>query len=102
MAVDVSSVIRMFDYAHEVMSGEIVSGKYIKLACERFVNDAQREDWEWKFDAWQAARYINFIERICKHTRGDLAGNKFLLAPWQVFFVGQRFGWVAVDDSKRR
>lgn len=102
MAVDVSSVIRMFDYAHEVMSGEIVSGKYIKLACERFVNDAQREDWEWKFDAWQAARYINFIERICKHTRGDLAGNKFLLAPWQVFFVGQIFGWVAVDDSKRR
>lgn len=102
MAVDVSSVIRMFDYAHEVMSGEIVSGKYIKLACERFVNDAQREDWEWKFDAWQAARYINFIERICKHTRGDLAGKKFLLAPWQVFFVGQIFGWVAVDDRKKR
>ena len=58
---------------------------------KRFVADLENEEWEWTFDARQAARYLNFIERVCVHTRGDMAGKKFLLEPWQVFFVGQIF-----------
>jgi len=100
--VDVSVVIKVFDYANGIISGEIPSGKYIKLAAERFVSDLDREDWEWKFDMVEASRYINFIERVCVHTRGDMAGKAFLLEPWQCFFVGQIFGWVSKDDGHRR
>lgn len=102
MAVDVTVVLHVFDYAHEVIDGKIPTGKYIKLAAERFVSDLENEDWEWKFDAYEAARYINFIERVCVHTRGDLAGKKFKLEPWQVFFVGQIFGWVSKTEGYRR
>lgn len=100
--VDVSCLNRMWDYVDDVISDKIVTGKYIKKACERFVSDLERDDWEWKFDMEVAAKYMTFIEKICKHTRGEYGGKPFILAPWQVFFVGQIFGWVAVGDVKRR
>lgn len=100
--IDVSCLNRMWDYVDDVLSEKILTGKYIKKACSRFVSDLERDDWEWKFDLETSARYISFIEKICKHTRGECGGKPFVLAPWQVFFVGQLFGWVAVDDPKKR
>ena len=102
MSVDVSKLERMFSYVEGVGDGSIVTGRYIKLACERFASDLGRDDWEWKFDVVQAARYVNFIERVCRHTRGELAGKLMILEPWQVFFIGQLFGWVDKEDDKRR
>jgi len=92
----------MWDYVEDVVEGNIVSCEYIKKACERYIIDCDREDWEWRFDIHTAARYVNFIERVCVHTRGEMAGTKFILAPWQVFFVGQLFGWVSKNDDKVR
>lgn len=102
MNVDVSSLNRMFTYVDGVGDGSIVTGRYIQLACARFVGDLERDDWEWEFNVTEAARYVNFIERVCRHTRGELAGTLMVLEPWQVFFVAQLFGWVAKDDPKRR
>ena len=102
MSVDTSVVIKMFDYAHGVVSDKIVCGRHVRLAAERFARDLENKDWEWEFDPYEAARYLNFIERVCVHTRGDMAGEKFLLEPWQVFFVGQIFGWVSKKNKHRR
>ena len=102
MNVDVSCLNRMFSYVDGVGDGSVVTGRYIELACERFVTDLSRDDWEWEFNVTEGARYVNFIERVCRHTRGELAGKLMVLEPWQVFFVGQIFGWVAKDDPKRR
>lgn len=33
-----------YDYCSKVLDGSIVVGEYIKLACERFQNDLQRDD----------------------------------------------------------
>lgn len=99
--IDVSKLDRMFSYAEGVLNGTVVCGRYIRLACERFVADLERE-WEWEFNIREAARYVNFIERVCTHTRGELAGKPMILEPWQVFFVGQLFGWVDKEDCKRR
>jgi len=101
-AIDTSCMVRMWDYVDDVLSGEEITGEYIKKACSRFIEDLERDDWEWRFDQEEASRYVTFIEKICKHTRGEFGGKPFILAPWQVFFVGQIFGWVAVDDVKRR
>ena len=32
------------DYANQVVRGEIVSGKLAKLACQRFLDDLERDD----------------------------------------------------------
>ena len=100
--MDVSRIDHMFNYVEDVLNGSVVAGKYIKLACERFVDDLDRKDWYWQFNIVEAARYITFIETVCRHTRGGLAGNLMKLEPWQIFFIGQLFGWVSKEDRKLR
>jgi len=99
---DTSALDRIWNYVEGVTTGGIPCGKYIQLAGQRFLTDLQRDDWEWTFNFESAARYINFIERVCVHTRGELAGQPMLLEPWQCFFVGQIFGWVDRSDAHRR
>lgn len=96
---------RMFRYSDGVLDGSIPAGKYLKLAYERFESDLERqgnEDFPWVFDLKEAARYVQFIERVCVHTRGEWSGKKFILSDWQVAFIGQLFGWVHKDDVKKR
>lgn len=105
--IDLTRVNRAFEYAQDVISGEEVAGKYIVLAAERFVGDLERsqspdEDFPWIFDTEQAARYVQFIETVCVHSRGSWAGRPFILSPWQVFFVAQLFGWVHHEDPDKR
>ena len=61
----------MWDYVEDVVEDASLSCEYIKKACQRYINDCERTDWEWRFDIIIAARYVNFIERICVHTRGE-------------------------------
>jgi phage terminase large subunit-like protein len=96
----------MWDYVDGVLSGDIVAGYYIKKAYQRFENDLGRvetdDSFPWVFDPTEAARYVQFIETVCIHTRGEWAGKPFILSDWQVAFMGQLFGWVHQDDAKKR
>lgn len=52
-------------------------------------------------DQQKANRIINFIERVCTHVKGDLAGQPFLLEDWQKEYIGQLFGTMN-DDGLRQ
>lgn len=88
-------------YADDVLSGEIVAGKWVKLACQRFKDDLKRHD-VW-FDEESAQKAVNFIERL-PHTKGRWAAKKELLVlqPWQKFIVCSLFGWKRSSDNLRR
>lgn len=88
-------------YAADVVEGRQVVGHYVRRAVEIFMDDLTRDDWEWKFDAVEASRWIDFVGKFCKHTRGEWAGKPFLLSPWQQFFVAQLFGWRNADGVRR-
>lgn len=51
-------------------------------------------------DQQKANRIINFIERICTHVKGDLAGQPFLLENWQKEYIGDLFG--TMNDAGQR
>ena len=104
--VELSRLNRMWDYVDGVTSGTIVACKYLRLAYERFLNDLERvctdSDFDYVFVPEIAAKYVQFIETVCVHTRGEWAGQPFILSDWQVAFIGQLFGWVHKNDHKRR
>jgi len=85
-------------YATDVLSGKIVAGKWIKLACEKFLSDLKRKDIV--LDVKQGQRAINFIERKLRHWEGSWRGKPLRLEAWQKFIVMQVFGWQ--KDGKRR
>jgi phage terminase large subunit-like protein len=87
------------EYANKVISGEILAGKYIIKACERFLSDLKREDIF--FDEIEANRPINFIEKYLCHWEGKWRGKPIILELWQKFIVQQIFGWKKPNGNRR-
>lgn len=93
-------------YASDVVSGGIVACRYVKLACQRFLNDLGRQgddDWPYVFDEAKADRAVKFMQ-LMPHTKGKWSASKSKLVfePWQVFIEANIFGWVKKDTGKRR
>ena len=93
-------------YAQAVVAGEIVACKWTRLACQRQLDDLQREpteDWPWVFDPELAARPCEFIE-LLPHIKGKWARERRLieLEPWQCFIITTVFGWVHAETRLRR
>lgn len=89
-------------YAHDVISGNLVVGKYVLYACKRYV-----EDWEHGFErglvynSEKAQRVVNFFG-LLKHSKGEWGNTPFVLEPWQVFVLCNLFGWYWKVDGTRR
>jgi phage terminase large subunit-like protein len=88
-------------YAKGVLAGDIPACRFVRLACERHLRDlemaAQRGLW---FDAEAAERTVQFFGFL-KHSKGEWAGQPFVLSPWQAFVVGCIFGWKRADGLRR-
>lgn len=85
-------------YANDVLNGNIIANRYVKLACERFLSWFNREDIEFRED--KVARVIRFIN-LLKHFTGKHNGKPFILLPWQEFIVANIFGFYYKNTSKR-
>ncbi|MEK7952771.1 terminase large subunit [Luteolibacter soli] len=87
------------DYAREVVAGDRIACRWVRLACERFLRDLERTDI--RFDVAAADRAIGFMETF-RHYKGQWAGTRMKLEAWQKFVVGNIFGWKWVDSGLRR
>jgi len=88
-------------YVDDVLSGELVACKWVRLACERHVRDLQHgEDRGLWFDERTAKQVLAFFS-LCKHSKGEWAGMPLLLEPWQQFVIGSIFGWKREDGMRR-
>lgn len=94
-------------YARDVISGEISACKWIKLACERHLEDIRKakgyHEFPYYFDGDAAEKVCKFIQAF-PHTKGKWAsrGEKLTLEPWQCFFLCAIFGWKRHSDRTRR
>ncbi|WP_340004432.1 terminase TerL endonuclease subunit [Paenibacillus sp. FSL K6-0276] len=92
-------------YAAEVVSGIRMACKRERQACERHLNDLQRqatEKFPYVFDESRADRIFEWFERCCRHVRGPFSGELIKLLPFQKFDLGSVYGWVHMDSGKRR
>lgn len=85
-------------YAQQVVDGEIVTGRYIKLACQRFLSWFEREDLVFKEN--KVNKVINVIEKM-KHFSGKSAGKNFILEPWEKWIIANIYGWYYKDTGLR-
>lgn len=83
-------------YADDVLADRIKACKYIKKACERFYDFAQK--YEFRDD--KVDKVVDFISHL-KHYQGKHKGERFKLEPWQVFVVANIFGWYHKDTGRR-
>ena len=93
------------DYALEAVRGARVVGAAERMACQRHLDDMERqggENFPWIFDEGRAERIYRWFERNCRHVEGPKAGQFIELEPFQRFDLGVIFGWVHKESGLRR
>lgn len=90
-------------YARDVVAGKVPAGKYVRLSCQRFIEDLKNKDWPYRYDAEKADRAVRFMQ-LMPHTKGKWSAKKQLLTfePWQHFIECNLFGWVHKVSGLRR
>jgi phage terminase large subunit-like protein len=105
-----SHVERAHRYAADVTAGKILACKWVKLACQRHLNDLEQsktdESYPYRFDEHKAARICRFVESL-PHVKGDWARKdgrnlQIRLEDWQCFIYCAVFGWIRRDNRTRR
>lgn len=87
----------LFDsYVRGVIDGEIVVGRWVRLAVERHVSDVEKQgtnEFPYTFDPHKASQAIDAFPAMFRHTVGAYADKPFELTPWQAYIVGSLWGW---------
>jgi phage terminase large subunit-like protein len=88
-------------YAQDVISGAQVACRWVRLACQRHVNDLvngpARGLWFDEAAANHAIKFFGFL----RHSKGEWAGRVMTLEAWQQFIIAMVFGWMRADNTRR-
>ena len=82
--------------------GEIPAGRRIKTIYARLAAESLQDGGKYAFDEEKANRPIEFIERFCRHSKGEWAGQPVRLELFQKAFIQALFGFVDRDTGLRR
>lgn len=93
-------------YARDVVEGRIIACKWVKLACQRHLDDlieAEDPKYPYEYNHKKAQKFCTFFEMM-PHVEGKWAskGLKLEMEPWQCFIGCSLFGWVKKDTKHRR
>jgi len=91
----------MLEYFEKMKSGEIVVSKRLYKQYEQLVNDMYESE-QFEFNIELANRPIEFIERFCRHSKGEWAGKNIELELFQKAYINALFGFVDRDTGLRR
>ena len=81
-------------YARAVAENQIVTGRLVRLACERHLRDLEDGPVRGlRWDRATAQRAIDFFPAVLRHSKGQYAKQPFELLDWEQFVIGSIFGW---------
>ena len=89
---------RGIQYAQDIVSGKIVSCKYIKLACQKFINEMNYQTVDYYFDRDEAQKICSFFYDVIRHVKGSMAGKPYRLSGWEIFILINVYGFRMKDN----
>lgn len=89
-------------YLDEIKAGKCIVGKRTRRQYERLIDDIHHPKDGYIFDQARAERPIAFIERFCKHSKGEWAGQPLRLEMFQKAFISALFGFVDASTGYRK
>lgn len=85
-------------YPADVISGKVIAGKYIKMACERFFS--LMDDDRYVFSTDKVDNVIRLFHHL-RHFKGRHSGKPFVLEPWQEWIIASIYGFYNKSDGSR-
>src|ERR1700679_1290845 len=86
--------------ATDVVSGKVIASKWVRLACQRHLDDLARNDYRWRFDERKANQICAFAEQM-PHEKGQLQGQPLHLEDWQIFILASIYGWIDATGIRK-
>ncbi|PED86301.1 terminase large subunit [Bacillus cereus] len=84
-------------YARQVRKNPKKYPDAIKAMVDRYYKWKKRKDiW---FDVDRANEMMDWVETFVRHTKGDLAGQPFILEDWEKFAYSWMYGWVHKNEK---
>ncbi|NEZ80470.1 terminase large subunit [Clostridium botulinum] len=92
------------EYWEGIKTGKYIVSKRVYRQYERLVNDMGEKPHNYKyiFDESKANKPIEFIERFCKHSKGEWAGKPVILELFQKAYISALFGFIDKETGLRR
>lgn len=89
-------------YNSLIQSGGIVASRRVKQVYARLAAATADTTGQYIFDEARASRPIAFIERFCKHSKGEWAGQSISLELFQKAYVQALYGFIDRDTGCRQ
>ena len=90
------------EYLEEIRSGRAIVSKRIRRQYERLSDDIHNPKNGFVFDQAKAERPIEFLQRFCRHSKGEWAGKPLKLELFQKAFISALFGFVDAQTGLRK
>src|SRR5690625_1965945 len=101
--INVVATNPIIQYYNKIESGEDLVSKKVERTYRHLVYDVLlNPDSEWEYDEIEASIAIDFIQDHCKHSKGSLAGQPFILELWQRAAICAMFAIVHKLDGTRK
>ena len=89
-------------YLQEIQKGHCIVSKRVRRVYEQLATDINNPNCGYIFDQRKAERPIEFIERFCKHSKGEWAGKPVNLELFQKAYISALFGFIHEPTGYRR
>lgn len=92
------------EYWKEIEGGKCVVSRRVRKVYEQLARRTEQPEagGRYIFDEKKALRPIEFIERFCKHSKGEWAGKPVTLELFQKAFISALFGFVDKETGLRQ
>ena len=91
-----SPIVEYWDY---IKKKNIIVCSKIRKVYKKLAFDIQDKKSQWEYDPKKANHAIEFIENYCKHSKGKLGGQPFILELWEKALIAALFGFVHKIDG---
>ena len=90
------------EYNERLQRGEIPACRRVKAIYAQLAAQSVQTGGRYVFDEARAQRPIDFIERFCRHSKGEWAGKPVKLELFQKAFIQALFGFIDAETGLRR
>lgn len=90
----------LLEYSNKIDTGKVIVCKKLYKQIENLKRDMENKKWIYSADAGQ--KPINFIQKYCKHSKGEWAGKRIELELCQKAYLEARYAFINVDSQTRR
>jgi len=81
-------------YAERVVAGDVIACEYVRLACQRFLDDLKNGEARGIFFSEPRAQHILNFYKFIPHVKGAQAGQPIDLMDWHIFILINIYGFV--------